>query len=90
MKIDPLSPSISRRICQHMNDDHHEALIQYAKRYGGIINPCKAQMIDLNPIAMTLEVDGEIIEIAFDHTLIDSLDAHRSLVSMIKETSENS
>ncbi len=90
MKIEPLSPSISKRICQHMNADHHEALIQYAKRYGGIINPCKAQMIDLNPIAMRLEVDGEIIEIAFDHTLIDSLDAHRSLVSMLTETPESS
>lgn len=33
---DPLTPAISDRICAHMNDDHAEAVVLYARVYGGI------------------------------------------------------
>ena len=33
---------------------------------------------------MELEVDGTSVSIAFDHTLTDSEDAHRTLVAMLR------
>ncbi|WP_320668249.1 DUF2470 domain-containing protein [Prochlorococcus sp. MIT 1307] len=90
MKATPLTPDISKRICNHMNADHQEALIQYAKHFGGVVKPKQVKMIDLNPIEMKLEVDGDTVNIAFDHRLIDSSDAHRSLVAMLEETPNRS
>ena len=85
MTPEPLDKNISARICKHMNDDHPDALIQFAKRYGGIIQPNNVKMIDLTPIALKLDVDGKPIEIAFDHELVDSADAHLSLVKMLRQ-----
>ena len=31
MAADPITPAISDRICAHMNDDHAEAVLLYAK-----------------------------------------------------------
>ena len=86
MKTNPLSTEDSTRICKHMNDDHPEALLEFAKYFGGVSKPNKAKMIDLSAIAMKLEVDEQTIEIPFDHKLKDSEDAHRSLVSMLKRS----
>ena len=85
MTPEPLDKNVSARICKHMNDDHPDALIQFAKRYGGIIQPNNVKMIDLTPIAMKLDVDGKPIEIAFDHELVDGDDAHLSLVKMLRQ-----
>ena len=90
MPKDSLTPKISARICKHMNDDHPEALITFAKRYGGIVNPKKAKMIDLTSLTMKLDVDGKTIEIPFDHKITDSEDAHRSLVAMLRRGKEES
>ena len=89
MKTDSFNQDVSARICKHMNNDHQEALIQYARRYGGIKSPTKAKMIELTSLAMKLEVNEEIIEISFDHSLIDSADAHKTLVGMLKGSAEN-
>jgi len=69
-----------------MNDEHSKALIELAKFYGGSINPNKAKMLDLTSLAMRLEVDGQLMEIAFDHELTDSGDAHRTLVAMLRKS----
>tara|TARA_B100000029_G_scaffold192646_1_gene190698 strand:- start:200 stop:472 length:273 start_codon:yes stop_codon:yes gene_type:complete len=84
MASEPLDAQVSARICKHMNDEHHEALIEFAKSYGGISHPKKVKMINLTPLAIKLDADGEQVEIAFDHELINSSDAHHSLVSMLK------
>lgn len=89
MTEEPLSTNVSARICRHMNNDHPEALNEYAKHYGGICDPAKSKMLLLTHEAMTLEVDGKVVEIPFDHTLIDSGDAHRTLVNMLKESPES-
>ncbi len=86
MGTDPLTPEVRTRICQHMNNDHPEALIEFAKFFGKKVNPKKAKMIDLTSRAITLEVDEENISLAFDHELSDSGDAHRSLVEMLRHS----
>jgi putative heme iron utilization protein len=84
MAADPLTPSVSDRICRHMNADHAEAVLQYARHFGGIAEPQAATMLAVRPDAMELEVDGAKLEIRFDHELSDSEDAHRTLVAMLR------
>ena len=84
MAADPITPAVSDRICRHMNDDHAEAVLAYARHYGGVEAPQAARMLAVRPEAMELEVDGARVEVAFDHTLTDSEDAHRTLVAMLR------
>jgi hypothetical protein len=41
-------------------------------------------MLAVRPESMELEVDGQRLDVAFDHTLSDSEDAHRTLVAMLR------
>ncbi|RPF85221.1 DUF2470 domain-containing protein [Synechococcus sp. CC9616] len=84
MTADPLTTDVSTRICRHMNDDHAEAVLAYARHYGGVSAPTNARMVSVTPEDMELEVDGESVRIRFDHNLTDSDDAHRTLVSMLR------
>ena len=84
MAADPLTPEVSDRICKHMNDDHAEAVLAYARHYGGIQGAQAARMVAVAPEAMTLDVDGAPVQVPFDHTLSDSEDAHRTLVAMLR------
>ena len=84
MKPEPINQESSTRICNHMNKDHSDAVIAYAKYYGGIEMCNKAQIVTLSAELMELKVDEQIIKIKFDHTLKDCSDAHKTLVSMIK------
>ena len=42
-------------------------------------------MIAISSDAMQLAIDGALVKISFDHLLIDSQDAHKTLVSMLKK-----
>ena len=84
MAADPLTDIVSARICQHMNDDHAEAVVAYARYYGGVEPPTTARMLAVTPVDMELDVDGSSMRIPFDHTLSDSEDAHRTLVAMLR------
>lgn len=89
MAADPLTPAVSDRICKHMNDDHAEAVLAYARHYGGVAGASSARMLAIEPQAMKLEVDGEPLEVPFDHSLSDSEDAHRTLVGMLRDLPRN-
>ncbi|MGB3492041.1 MAG: DUF2470 domain-containing protein [Elainellaceae cyanobacterium] len=86
---DPITPTVSDRICAHMNDDHAEAILLYAKVYAGVDDALAAQLLKINPASMTLLAqtdDGTIsVDVAFDHELVDSEDAHQTLITMVKE-----
>ena len=84
MSADPLTPAVSARICAHMNDDHADAVLAYARHYGGVTAPKQARMLDVKAEFMLLHVDGTDVPISFDHTLTDSEDAHRTLVAMLR------
>ena len=84
MAADPLSSAVSDRICRHMNDDHAEAVLAFARHYGGISAAEQASMLSVRPEAMDLQVDGATVTMPFDHSLSDSEDAHRTLVAMLR------
>ena len=86
---DPLSPDVSDRICNHMNDDHADAIVLYAKVFGGATDAIAAKMVKIDPQGMDLMVQqngtNELLRISFDHDLKDSEDAHYTLIDMVKQ-----
>lgn len=84
MAADPLTPEVSDRICRHMNQDHAEAVLSYARHYGGLPSASRATMERIEAERMELQVDGRALSIHFDHRLADSEDAHRTLVAMLQ------
>ena len=84
-----ITPEISDRICNHMNQDHRDAIALYAKVYGNERQTETATMDSIDPQGMNIsaKVAGETvpIRVKFDHTLKDAADAHHTLVAMIKQ-----
>ncbi len=84
MNSEPITKESSRRICNHMNKEHGDAVIAYAKYYGKFQTFKSAKMISLSPVSIQLKIDEQTLEIKFDHMLKDCSDAHKTLVKMIK------
>ena len=84
MPNNPLTNSVSERICKHMNDDHKEAVIAYARHYAGLKKASNVKMLRISPKEMEIEADGQAICIPFDHKLNGSEDAHQTLVAMMR------
>jgi putative heme iron utilization protein len=88
------SPEISDRICKHMNDDHADAVALYAKVFGDAPQATAAQMIKIDAQGMDLaaQVDGATVpvRVVFDHELVDSEDAHHTLIAMVKQARSHS
>ena len=85
-----ITSAISDRICKHMNKDHADAVVFYAKTYGNQSAVESAEMISIDAQGMNLsaQVNGESlpVRVEFDHTLVDAKDAHTTLVEMLKTT----
>jgi putative heme iron utilization protein len=86
---DVITPEVSTRICAHMNDDHAEAVLMYAKVYGAQAAASAATLDSIDPQGMNLtaQVNGSAtpLRITFDHTLSDSEDAHQTLIAMVRQ-----
>jgi putative heme iron utilization protein len=85
---DIITPAVSDRICAHMNDDHADAVLLYAKVYGNLTTATAATLKTIDPEGMDLTAQVETgetpLRIPFDHTLTDSEDAHQTLIAMIR------
>ncbi|MBW4560432.1 MAG: DUF2470 domain-containing protein [Mojavia pulchra JT2-VF2] len=83
------SAEISSRICNHMNEDHADAVVLYAKAFGGVADATAAHLlsIDSQGMDLTAQVNEETVplRIAFDHVLADAEDAHQTLIAMVKQ-----
>jgi putative heme iron utilization protein len=86
---DPITPEVSQRICAHMNDDHAEAVLMYAKVYGQQENATAATMKAIDPEGMDLDVmlgaEATTIRVPFERSLTDSEDAHQVLIAMVRQ-----
>ncbi|MBW4558901.1 MAG: DUF2470 domain-containing protein [Trichormus sp. ATA11-4-KO1] len=86
---DQFSAEISSRICKHMNEDHTDAIVLYAKAFGGVTDATTAEMlsIDAEGMNLTAQVNQETVpvRIQFDRTLADAEDAHQTLIAMVKQ-----
>jgi putative heme iron utilization protein len=86
---EPITPEISRRICQHMNEDHADALVLYATAFAHLSEVAQAKMLSIDPEGMDLqaEVNGSTqpVRVHFDHHLQDAEDAHHTLIAMLRQ-----
>lgn len=86
---DPITPEVSQRICTHMNDDHAEAVLMYAKVYGQAEDATAAKMNAIDPDGMDLNVmigdEASTIRVPFERSLTDSEDAHQVLIAMVRQ-----
>lgn len=91
---EPITPEISDRICKHMNDDHANAVVLYAQKFGNTPDAASAEMLSIDPQGMNLNaiVNGAAVpvRVEFDHVLADAEDAHHTLIAMVKQSRSNS
>jgi putative heme iron utilization protein len=84
-----INPAISDRICQHMNEDHGEAVALYAKVFGNTPQAESATMVSIDPQGMNLDVlvasETIPVRVKFDRPLKDAEDAHHTLIDMVKQ-----
>lgn len=82
------TPEVSDRICAHMNDDHADAVLVYARVYGQITDATAAQMASIDATGMDLQVNcgdrTQTVRIPFERTLASRKDAHDILIEMLK------
>ncbi|MDJ1173833.1 DUF2470 domain-containing protein [Roseofilum capinflatum] len=86
---DVITAQVSDRICKHMNEDHAEAIALYAQTFGQmpLTSSAKMEAIDPDGMDLTAQIEGKSVSlrIAFDHQLVDSEDAHQTLIAMVKQ-----
>lgn len=86
---DPITPEVSQRICTHMNEDHADAVLLYAKVYGKADRATAATMQSIDPEGMNLNValgdEAQTLRVLFDRPLTDSEDAHQTLIAMVRQ-----
>ncbi len=86
---DPFTPEVSARICKHMNEDHADAVLLYAKVFGNTLEATSAEMLKIDTQGMDLVVKSQAeampVRISFDHELQDAEDAHHTLIDMVKQ-----
>jgi len=84
-----ITAAVSDRICNHMNDDHADAVLMYAKVYGKEESATAAKMESIDPEGMNLtaQVNGDAVpvRVTFDHPLASAKEAHHVLVEMLKQ-----
>lgn len=65
------SAEISSRICNHMNEDHADAVVLYAQAFGGVANATAAEMVSIDAEGMNLraQVNGEVVPVRIHLTM---------------------
>jgi putative heme iron utilization protein len=78
-------------MAQHMNDDHVEAVVAYARHYGGCADVETATIVRLDAFAMDVKavtLQGETtVTIPFDHEIVDADDGRTTLIAMYRSAS---
>ena len=84
-----ITPTVSARICKHMNDDHADAVLLYAQAFGNATTATAATMKAIDTTGMDLDatIDGQStpVRVSFERPLADAKDAHHVLVEMLKQ-----
>ena len=82
MKI--ISKETSKRVCDHMNNDHLNSVHKYLIHYGKISIFENASMEEINNSYIKINYDGKYAIINFKNKISEE-EIHSTLVSMIKE-----
>ena len=79
-----ITKKTSKRVCDHMNNDHLESVYKYLRHYGKISNFKQAYMEEINSKCMKINYDGKSATINFKNEISEE-EIHSTLVSMIKD-----
>jgi len=84
----PLDAQSITMICDHMNEDHANAVLGYARTLAGRTDAASARMTGFDSIGMDLAVETDLgpvkLRIPFDHELRDADDARDTLISLAR------
>lgn len=84
---DPLAPS-STGILAHMNGDHADALLAYARAFANIDAPSKATMTAVDRYGFEMSVvdagTPRVVRIAFDDEVTTTEQVRKAMVAMVK------
>lgn len=73
----------------HMNDDHADAVVAYARHFGGAteVDEARITAMDRDGMIVTTTSGGASAEIpiAFDHQLVDADDGRDTLIAMYRQ-----
>ncbi|MDV3347745.1 DUF2470 domain-containing protein [Leptolyngbyaceae cyanobacterium CCMR0082] len=88
-----ITSTVSDRICKHMNDDHADAVLIYAQKFGDATAATAATMTAIDTTGMDLDatVNGQNtpVRVSFERPLADAKDAHHVLVEMLKKVKQD-
>ena len=77
-----ISEKTSRRICDHMNKDHMDAIHNYLKNYTDIRTFQEAELSEITSKFMKIKYDGKFTEISFPKEISEQ-EIKSTLVAMI-------
>ena len=77
-----ISEKVSKRICDHMNKDHMDAIHNYLKNYTDIRTFQEAELSEITSKFMKIKYDGKFTEIAFPKEISEQ-EIKSTLVAMI-------
>ena len=85
---EPFTEEETRRMLEHMNADHADAILLYAQVFGNTPHARAARMsgIEAERMHLTVDIEGQsqALTIPFEKPLVSAHDAHMTLVRMAK------
>lgn len=73
----------------HMNDDHADAVLAYARHFGNMAAVERARIVAMDARVLTVEAaDGtqaRTLHIPFDHEIVDADDGRDTLIAMYRQ-----
>ena len=77
----------------HMNDDHADAVVAYARHYGELRTVGSARIVAMDAHGFSVEATTETqtvaVTIPFDHELVDGDDGRDTLIAMYMTAAGN-
>ena len=86
MKI--ISKETSKRVCDHMNNDHLDSVHKYLVHYGKISSFNNAHMEEINNSCIKINYDGQLAIINFKNKISEE-EIHSTLVSIYSQYENN-
>ena len=84
--MNSISEKTSKRVCNHMNNDHIESIHKFLNHYLKIYDFKEAKMVEIQSRFMLIMYDNKIATINFQKEITEE-EIHETLVNMSKETS---
>lgn len=86
-EVDPLLDS-APSILAHMNEDHADACLAYARTFGGIADATSARMVAIDRYGFDVEAGDRTARVPFAAPLASADEVRKTLIAMVREARE--